>query len=327
MANLMTFTLTAFFKALAVLRRGDRVLVVTNPPTVPFVIAAASYLRGASCFLLIHDVYPDAMVAAGMIREGSPLTRLLHAFQCWLYRSVTHVIVLGRDMRALIEKRSANRSDAISIVPNWADTEQLAPAGRAGNPLLRRLGLDSALVVQYSGNMGRTHGIECIVRAAAALPPASRAHLLFIGSGAKRSWLEREVAARQLGNCTVLSPLRRDELATSLNACDVAIIAFVPGMAGVSVPSRMYNIMAVGKPIIAVAEEESELALVVREEQIGWVVRPDDVDGLREAIVQAERDPDGRAAMGERARRAAEEKYAYDVVIQKYTRLFNESQG
>jgi glycosyltransferase involved in cell wall biosynthesis len=98
----------------------------------------------------------------------------------------------------------------------------------------------------------------------------------------------------------------------------VSIISFNKGMTGVSVPSRLYNIMAAGKPIIAVAEPESELALVVCEEEIGWVVSPGDIGGLRTAILEAKSNPNLLLQMGQRARLAAETKYTLEKVNQGY---------
>ena len=130
----------------------------------------------------------------------------------------------------------------IELIPNWADLEDIAPSDRQENALLSTLGIADRFVVQYSGNIGRTHGIDTLLSAADRLRD-DRVQFLFIGDGA-----------------------------TSLNACDVAVVSLAPGMSGVSVPSRMYNILAAGKPIVAVADDESELARVVREEQVGWVV-------------------------------------------------------
>jgi colanic acid biosynthesis glycosyl transferase WcaI len=319
--NLATFTIAAFITGVLQFRRGDNVIAVTNPPTIPFVIALACALRGAHCYILVHDVYPDAMIAAGMLVERSFAAKMLRSLHRWLYRAVAHVIVLGRDMSTLIQRRAGTGACAITIIPNWADTDVIAPSSRADNTLLTQHRLDDKFVIQYSGNMGRTHGIECILNAAVKLSSSDRIHFLFIGSGAKREWLECEAGRLRVSNCTVLPPQRREDLTVSLNACDIAIIAFVPGMSGVSVPSRMYNVMAAGRPIIAVADEDSELALVVKEERIGWVVLPDHVDDLVAAILQAAGDPEMLAGMGARARQAAEEKYSYKHVAAMYARL------
>jgi len=171
--------------------------------------------------------------------------------------------------------------------------------------------------------MGRTHGLECIVEAACRTADRGDVHFLFIGWGAKRRWLEESIRARGLQNVTVLPYLPREELAISLNACDLAVISFVPGMIGSSVPGRMYNIMAAGKPIVAVAEPESELALVVKEEGIGWVVPPGDSARLVEAILEAKASSSLIAEMGARARALVETKYSVERVLEQYAQLLN----
>lgn len=120
---------------------------------------------------------------------------------------------------------------------------------------------------------------------------------------------------------TVLGHVPGPELADTLNTCDVAVISFVSGMAGISVPSRMYNVMAAGKPLIALADENSELALVIKEEKIGWVVPPGDVDRFVAAIREARADPARLAEMGRRARLAVESKYSCEKAVNAYCEL------
>ena len=125
-------------------------------------------------------------------------------------------------------------------------------------------------------------------------------------------------------NIIALSSRTRSEQSVSLNACDVALISYVPGMAGVSVPSRMYNQMAAGKPIIAVADDWSELAEVVREEEIGWIVKPGDVEGLINTIKFAAAHPELCVQMGIKAAKVASSKYTFTKADQAYKKLFKE---
>lgn len=143
------------------------------------------------------------------------------------------------------------------------------------------------------------------------------------GSGVKRSWLEATVKKEGMPNITLLPSQPRSELNHLLNACDIALISFMPGMAGVSVPSRMYNVLAAGKPIMAVADPHSELALVVAEEGIGWVVSPEQPKSIVEAIIQAKTDRQRLAVMGHKARAVAEEKYTLRHVV-AYQELFDD---
>jgi colanic acid biosynthesis glycosyl transferase WcaI len=319
--NLITISVSLFFNAVRKIRQGDVVIVVTNPPTLPFVAFLACKLRGAKLILRIEDVYPDAMIAAGMVRAGSPAVRVLNAMHRSLYRNVDRVIVLGRDMLQLVQRKLQRDSRNVTVITNWADCAEITPLDRDGNPLLKKLGLTNKFVVQYSGNMGRTHDLEGLVQAARILAPEQGIHFLFIGTGAKEVWLTRTTRELALGNVTILPPQQRSDLAQSLNACDLAVISFVKGMAGVSVPSRMYNILAAGKPILAVADSDSELALVVREERVGWLVQPASPEKTANAILEAFANPAQLSEMSKRARALVLRSYTQSQIMGKFEEL------
>jgi glycosyltransferase involved in cell wall biosynthesis len=321
--NMLTLGVSMFAHALFRLRAGDVALVVTNPPVLPFLVLFACLARRARCAVIVHDVYPETLVAAGLLRAGSWPARLLNGLNRWLYRRAAVVTVLGRDMERLVLKKLAiEESDRVFVVPNWAD--DLRPASRESSALLKDLGLETAFVVQYAGNMGRNHGIESLFETAARLNQREHdVHFLFIGSGAKRRWLEESVRKAGLTNVTILAPRPREEQQDFLNACDVSISALRPGMAGVGVPSRMYNVMAVGRPMIAAVEEDSEQAMVILEEGVGWVVPPEDPGSLVDAILAARSDPERLREMALRARSAVERKYRRDNAIETYRRLID----
>jgi glycosyltransferase involved in cell wall biosynthesis len=313
--NLLTMSATMFFAALRHFRQNDVAIVVTNPPTLPFVILLAARLRGARFVLLVHDVYPDVLYVVGSLKRNSIVARLAEAVARLPYRWAARVIVLGRDMRALAERKLGGDGGKVVIIPNWADVDEVVPTARDDNELLVTLGLASKWVVQCSGNMGRTHGVEVVMEAARFLRTSSpRVHFLICGSGARFGELQREASAAG-SNITVLATRPRSQLNTLLGACDVSLICFRPGMAGVSVPSRMYNVLASGKPIIAVADDHSELACVVRDEDVGWVVPTESVRLLAKAITDAQSDTAANVARGSRARRAAEHNTLQHAII------------
>jgi glycosyltransferase involved in cell wall biosynthesis len=318
--NVVTVTASLWAFAIASVRRGDCLLVVTNPPLLPFVAAIVTWLRGACLLLLVHDVYPNVLTASGLTSRTGFLARCLRRMSQWLYGSARRTIVLGRDMKRLIEAEMRISGDRIAVIPNWADADAIHPTKRTENALLAELGLIDKFVVQYAGNMGYTHGLECLVDAMEKLRGDGDVFFLFIGSGVKKAWLEAKVRELALPNARVLGNRPRGDQPNFLNACDVAIITFVAGMAGVSVPSRMYNILAAGKPIIAVADDDSELAAVVRDERVGWVVPPGDADGIVQAVLAARRQPEALLDMGRRARVVAE-RYSLTSALEAYRRL------
>ena len=315
--NILTVTLSMFLSLLRHVRRGDLVIVVTNPPSGPYVARLAAWVKGASCVLVMHDVYPDAMIVAGMISRTGFAARTLGLMAAALLRGMRVVSVLGRDMAALVKQRAPGVE--VAIIPNWADDDMLIPEALGANPLRASLGLGSKFVVLYAGNMGVVQDIEGLADVAARVQnEAPEVHFLFLGSGKKRPWFEQEVARRGLKNVTVVGERPRDEQATFLRAGDVSVVTFVPGMRGVGVPSRLYNMMAAGRPLVAAVDADSEPGLVIAEEQAGWVVRPGDPEGLAQAILHAARSPGECAEKGQRAAAAVRAKYKQSDIVARY---------
>ncbi|HSI88471.1 MAG TPA: glycosyltransferase family 4 protein [Pyrinomonadaceae bacterium] len=319
--NMLTFGLSVLLTSLQHFRAGDRVLVVTTPPLLPFAAMLAAVTRGCSVTLLIHDNYPEILIAAGKSREDSAFVRLAHFANRWLYKNAARIIVVGRDMRELVAEKAAGLDVPITTIPNWAELESVSPAPR--DPLLAEMGLSSKFVFLYAGNMGWPNDLETLIEAAGKLK-SSNVHFVFLGAGVKRAWLEREVERRKLENVTIIDPRPRSEQQIFLNACDVGIVSLVSRMKGVSMPSRTYNILAAGKPVLAITERGSETDLVVTENNIGRTVAPGDTEAATDAINSlAGESPAELEAMGRRAREAAERDYSLETAIRAYREAIN----
>lgn len=320
------FAAAAAWYAWRHVRRGDVVLLVTNPPILPIFLLPAANARRATGILLVHDVYPDALVAARLVRRGGIVERLLG----WVLRRPLAwsdaVVACGRDMMELLSQRVRPQDQSkVCFIPNWADDREIAPGSKAGNPFLLEASLSERFVVQFVGNIGRMQPIELLVEASDRLRDrCPEALLLFFGSGARLDWLKRESAQRGRDNVRWAGSFPRSQQSEFLAACDVAYVGLIPGMAGVGVPSRLYNVLAAGRPVIAQVAAESEVGRVVREERVGWVVPPGDVDALVTAIVDAYGKPSELRAMAIRARRAAEGRFSRDVTLAKYQALVGE---
>jgi glycosyltransferase involved in cell wall biosynthesis len=319
--NLITISLSIFLAALFRFRRGDIVIVVTNPPLLPYLIAIACRVRRGRFVVLVHDVYPDIITRLGILKPASIPARLLDRASIWLYNSSDRILVLGRDMQQLVADKLFSRRERVVIATNWASTEAITPTPRSENILLNTLRLNENFVVQYYGNMGRPHCIEDLVDAAELLAPDPEYHFLLIGWGVKKVWIVEEKRARRLENLTIIDPFPREDSCDVQNACDVAINTLSSGITGISVPSRTYNVLASGKPLIAVCDDNSELALVVNEEEIGWVVPPGRPDLIVSVLREAKANPERLRSMGERARKAAETKYTSRQVLEIYKSL------
>jgi len=321
--NLVTVSLSTFFSALVRFRRGDVVVAVTNPPLLPYLVFIASRVKGARFVLLVHDVYPEILARLGMLKTRSVFFRALDQVSRWLYNSTDRVVVIGRDMQRLIAQKMSSANGSVSVAPNWANLDDISPKSRTENSLLASLGLTDRFVVQFWGNMGRPHCIEDLIEAADLLMPDPEIHFLIIGWGTKKSWVVAEKAARKLDNITILDPLSREETCNVQNACDVVLNTLSSGMSGISVPSRTYNALAAAKPLVVVCDDDSEIAAVVKEENIGWVVPPGHPDQLVSALREAHGNRQLLREMGERARRAVETKYTRSHILERYKILID----
>ncbi|HET8644735.1 MAG TPA: glycosyltransferase family 4 protein, partial [Vicinamibacteria bacterium] len=269
---------------------------------------------------LCHDVYPDGLVAVGLVRENGLAARLWRRLNRACYARARTCYVVGRDMARLLAGRYAVAEERIVFFPCWSPVEwpRRPPVESAFSA---RLGLEGKVIVQYSGNMGLWHDMVTLVDAAARCGDDPGIHFLFVGNGVRRR--EAQARARDLGagNITWMDLAPPQDLADLLRCCHLALVSLRAGLAGVAVPSKLYGILAAGRAVVAQVPDDSEVAAVVREEACGVVVPPADVDALAAAIRRLAADEAERTAMGERAFAAYAGKYARARAAQRAERM------
>jgi glycosyltransferase involved in cell wall biosynthesis len=315
--NMATIGFSMFWRSLRLFRAGGQVLVVTAPPSLPVTTTIACMVRGASLTLLVQDSYPEILVAVGTARQGSFFVSMIDLVNRWVYKYASKIIVMGRDMKELFERKTSGLDIPVVVIPNWSDIDTISPEPRATNQLLRELGIAEKFVLLYAGNIGHPTDVETVMGAARLLDDRPEFHFVFIGDGAKKKWVKDQAAL--LRNTTVLDYRPRAEQNIFLNACDIGLVALIKGMWGTAMPSRTYNIMAAGKPVLALTDDESELARVIDEERIGWHIEPGNSGNLRNTILKIYDSRSHLAEMGNRARKAAHARYSPDVAINAYS--------
>jgi glycosyltransferase involved in cell wall biosynthesis len=220
----------------------------------------------------------------------------------------------------LIEEGGAGEN--IRIIPNWSDGSAIYPTAPDENPLRAQWGLKRRFVVGYSGNMGRVHEFGTLLEAAERLRDDPRVVFLFIGDGFHRSRIERRAQQKGLSNIMFQPFQPRERLAHSLCVPDVHVISLRQDMDGLVVPSKLYGVLAAGRPPLFIGAEQGDVAHILRTQGCGLVVREGDVQGVVEGILQLQRDPDLMHAMGDRARALFERHYDMEFALVSWCHAF-----
>ncbi|MHB8384188.1 MAG: glycosyltransferase family 4 protein [Candidatus Binataceae bacterium] len=296
--NLATYYSLAAFAAQRI-ERPDIIIAETDPPLLGALGAALKQRFGCRMVYNVRDLYPDIAYANGGLKNPA-LLELLSRANSIAYRHADEIVTLGHDMAERIIAKGVNAAK-ISVIPDWVDTDLIRPLAR--NPFRTQFG--ERFVVMYSGNIGLSQHLESVIEAAAQVRDNPGIVFVLIGEGASKPALMKLVRERCLTNVVFLPYRPKEELAESLGAADLHLIPLMRGAAGCLVPSKVYGILAAGRPFVAMMEPHAEVARIAREHRVGFVVEPGDAGGLTDAIRSATSNRAELRAMGERAREVA----------------------
>lgn len=255
---------------LAKVRRGDVVFSGTNPALLLAVFPFLKFIKRFEYILLVHDIYPEAMVVAGVVKPHGLLYKLLAELFRHCYRSADKIIAIGSDMKDLIANRKKVSKKKIFLVQNWAAEDGLTPMTKKESAVFQEMRFkDTDFVLSFFGNIGRLQGIENLLEAA-KLVKIPEIKFLFIGSGYHESAIKNATQSSDHSNVFYYGKLPQNLKNNGLSACDVAIISLEKGMYGLGVPSKAYFSMLADRPILAVMDKDSEISLMVDRHNIGW---------------------------------------------------------
>jgi glycosyltransferase involved in cell wall biosynthesis len=315
----ITFSYSLFVKLLFSKERSP-VFTVTNPPILAAVVMAACYFTKRKFIYIILDVYPDGIIRVGKISETKLVSKIWKKVNRLILGRAEKIIVLGRDMIDWVMITNSNARDRINYIPHWQNETLFHYIPYAENPFVIEHNIQDKFVVQYSGNMGMWHDMQIFARVAKNLED-NGVNFFFIGGGMRKKELFREWNDKVPSNSQVLPYQPKEKIGESLAACHVALISLREGLQGMAVPCKIYGILAAGVPVIAMVPEYSEIGLIVREENCGFVISPNDLDGLEKAILELKSDEKLRTAMGKNGRKAFEQKYSTKIIAEKYKSL------
>ena len=324
--NMASFTLSSFFKVFFSHHANNEIfLIVTNPPYLPVLGLTFKKFRKRPYISLIHDVYPDLAVKLGYLSPKSIVTRLWDKLDKIVLNNSEKIIVLGENMKKVIEnklKSYPHTKNKLVVIHNWADGNEIFPVPRSSNWFIKKYGLEGKLVVLYSGNLGLSHPLEVLIDVAEALRQ-KEILFLFVGDGGKKPILEMLVEERKLENVKFLPYQSKENLAYSLSSGDIAIITMEQGIKGLSVPSKLYALMAAGRPIMGLVEKGSEVDVIVRKARCGFIFNPDDTEGIIKKINYLIKHPEVLTTLSGNARKYFELNFNRTLITKRYYEMIN----
>lgn len=264
--------------------RQDVVIALTSPPMLGLFGVAFCRVKGGKFVQWLMDLHPHAAVASGYLKPRSPLARLLYwAFRTTMRRS-DHVVALDRWMREEAVRSGAS-PERVSVVPPWPLLrEKPAAPAPAPSPFRERHGLQHRFLVCYSGNHSVVHPLDTLLDAAVKLREDRDVVFLFIGSGARVADVRRYVDRYGLTNVVQLENQPREALGETLAAADVHVVVMGENLTGFVHPSKIYGVLATGKPYVFIGPERSHVGDLLSQCPYGYHVRHGESDKLVETL-------------------------------------------
>lgn len=313
-------SLSIFFYLWKNVKKGEKVFMVTNPAPLILLVSILKRFKKIELIILVHDVFPENTIPAGIIKsERSVLYRVLRSIFDKAYSKADLLVTLGRDMQQVIEAkiRKYNRHSKIEIIENWGDTEGIYPLLKE-EVLNEDSSLKDRIIFQYAGNLGRVQGLIELLHIIKKVKN-NRLVFHFVGEGAVKNTMLEYVEENKLKNVFFDGAYSREDQLQVLNKADVSFVSLAPKMFGLGVPSKTYNILAAGKPVLYVGEKNSEIDLLLREENIGYSFQHfegqnilDFFNSFDETSVQE------LEIMKQKARKVAEEKFSEEIILNKF---------
>jgi colanic acid biosynthesis glycosyl transferase WcaI len=295
-SNYLTYLALAVPRALAI--RADLILAMTDPPVEGIAGAFAAWLKRRPFVYNIRDMYPDMALGGGIVGDRG-WVRLWEKMHRWALRRALRVIVLGEDMRERILRKGIDAARVAVIRDGTMIPETLA---NQSDPVAQEIRGGFPFVAVHAGNLGFYGAWDTLLQAAKLLE-GENIGIVFVGEGANRERLQR--AAQGSANVRFLPFRPAAEIPLVMAAGDVHIICVRRGLEGVVVPSKLYSVLAAGRPVLAVAAEESDVVRIVREARCGLAADPDDPAAVAAALRKLRDEPGELMSMGQRAREAA----------------------
>ena len=324
--NYITFHLAILFHII-LYPKPDLVLVLSNPPFIAFHGLILKILKNCKIIYNVQDLFPELAIQLKKLKN-KPFIFVLKGLSRYIIRRMDKVVVVGEYMEKKMKEEILKNYDAkhILTIHNWADGEKIKVIEDNDNYLKKHWGLDGKFVVLYSGNIGYLHEFDTIIATAENLHKKGNNDIVFvfIGEGIKKEYIKKEVHNRKLKNILFFPYQPRENLTYSLGLADISLVTLEKGFEGMVVPSKIYGILASGRPVIGIVGRESEITEIINKAKCGKVVQIGDTQSLEESIMDYYNNPEKSLKDGWEGRKYFEKYFDRQIATRKYIKLIED---
>ena len=316
--NILTFSLCVSSR-LIFAREKIAVWTHTTPPFTGIIASLICRRKKRKFIYILLDIFPEGMIRLGKLSGKNLMVKLWDRMFIRSLERSDRIIAIGRDIKQWVGERNPALLGKTEYIPHWHDENIIFPVDFETNNFVGEYGLNGKFLVQYSGNMGLWNEMKAIGKAVKYSPGGVT--FIFIGGGIRKQELTEEFMDNDPGNVILLPFMPENKFNESLNASHVHLVTMIENLVGMAVPCKIYGILAAGKPVIGMVPENSEIGLIIKEENCGILLNPGDSEGLVNAINLLKGNQELRNEMGSNSRKAFEKKYKVSIIADRYKML------
>ena len=318
--NYLSYTFMSVFAGV-LSGRHDIIFCVNPPITVSLPGFLVRLARRTPMIFNVQDIWPDCLVIIGQLRNRV-LVRTFQYLEKFVYRVSARITVLSEGMKENLMRKGVRR-DKIVVIPNWADVDYIHPVPKENN--FRAVhNLSGRFVVMFAGNLGYISVLHTVLEAAKLLQDKERIIFPIIGEGNAKSGLVERAKALGLSNVRFLPTQAKEVLPEMLGAADVSLVTLNRHLGQLNVPSKIYSIMASGRPVLAAVPDDSEIARLIKEAACGVWVRPEDPECLAQAVESLSKQPELLECLGANGRNYVAAHFGRRLLIRRYHQLLHQ---
>jgi colanic acid biosynthesis glycosyl transferase WcaI len=314
------FSMAVIISPLFFLKKIDVIFCPSPPLTLGLSAYIISRLLGAQYIYNVQEIYPDFAINSGYLKNRL-LIKILYSIEKFIYSKAKLITVIGRDMSQNIILKGIPKEKVI-IIPNFVDTNFFHPMPKE-NQFRKEFNLDNKFVISYAGNIGPGQDIESFVKAAYLLRDISSIHFLLVGAGMLFDKIAKEIDILNLKNIILIGYQPYSKVPEIYAASDLCFVPQDGNIVGNAIPSKIYRIMASGRPILSTTTEQSDLYKLIKESNCGFVCQPNSPEDLADQILSAVQNKDNLIKMGMNARNYVEKYYSKENIAKRYQVIFN----